>query len=131
MQHFFEITSEVFLVQQSTVTAAALLLILRFLSNLELDLVYVEENAPVNQSEKIISRKNNQNRMLDLFQFSKIPKNDSMWVVCKNFENSPNLTVTSLSVNRLKNSYAQTDYENMNFELADQEWRHTQVRTVC
>jgi len=49
MQHFFKITSEVFLVQQSKVIAAALLLILRFLSNLELASVCVEENAPVNQ----------------------------------------------------------------------------------
>ena len=46
---YFKIISEVFLVQQSEVIAAALLLIVRFLSNLELALVCVEENAPVNQ----------------------------------------------------------------------------------
>ena len=46
---YFKISSEVFPVQQLEVIAAALLLILRFLSNLQLALSYVEENAPVNQ----------------------------------------------------------------------------------
>ena len=46
---YFKIISEVFLVQQSEVIAAALLLIVRFLSNLQLASVCVEENAPVNQ----------------------------------------------------------------------------------
>ena len=38
-----------------------------------------------------------------------------MGVVYKSFKNSPNLTMTSLSVSKLKNSDSQTDYENMNF----------------
>ena len=71
---YFKISSEVFPVQQLEVIAAALLLILRFLSNLQLALSYVEENAPVNQWKKIISHKSTQNRKVDLFQFWKIPK---------------------------------------------------------
>ena len=36
-------------------------------------------------------------------------------VVYTSLKNSPNLTMTSFSVSKLKNSYSQTDYEDMNF----------------
>ena len=55
---------------------------------------------------------------------------ESHWVVYKSYKNIPNLSMTSLSASKLKNSYSQTDYENLIFELADRKWRHTQVRGI-
>ena len=37
------------------------------------------------------------------------------WVVYKSSRNSPNLSMTSLSVSKLKNSYSHSRFENVNF----------------
>ena len=75
MQHtlYFNINFEVFQGLQLKVIVAALLSIVRFSSNLVSASVCFEENSPINQWGKIKSRKNNQNQMLDQFQFLKIP----------------------------------------------------------
>ena len=46
------------------------------------------------------------------------------------YKNSPNLTMTSLSVSQHTNSYSHSRFEIVNFELADREWRHGQVWAV-
>ena len=46
------------------------------------------------------------------------------------FENSPKLTVMSISLSKLKNSHSQTKYENIICWVCCRWWRHSQVQLV-